>query len=415
MNEFKNPKIVIFGAGKIGLSFIGQLFSRGGYEVVFVDIDKNIIYQLNKHKYYKVVIKSETDEIIKITNVRGILAENTLTVTCEVATAALIAICVGQKGLNSVFPLLAKGLLDRHKIDNQLALDIIIAENIRNADLFFRTEIKKSLPFEYPFDTLVGLVETSIGKMVPNMIKKDVNADCLQVFAEPYNTLILDKMAFKNEIPQIEGLAAKENMKAWVDRKLFIHNLGHATTAYVSHLYNAEFIYLYEGLDVPIIRDAVKKIMQQSADVLIQKYPNEFTREDLDNHITDLLYRFQNRELEDTIFRVGCDLFRKLGPEDRLVGIIKDAITYKLPYSKILFSLVCGFHFRASDENMQMIPSDIEFENQYNKGVDHVLRFICGFDYEHYSCLFYEAQLIDNQINSFLDFDYFDICKFGIV
>jgi len=29
--------MVQFGAGNIGRSFIGQLFSRSGYEVVFVD------------------------------------------------------------------------------------------------------------------------------------------------------------------------------------------------------------------------------------------------------------------------------------------------------------------------------------------------------------------------------------------
>ena len=29
-------KIVIFGAGKIGRSFIGQLFSRSGYEVILI-------------------------------------------------------------------------------------------------------------------------------------------------------------------------------------------------------------------------------------------------------------------------------------------------------------------------------------------------------------------------------------------
>ena len=31
--------IVIFGAGKIGRSFIGQLFSKAGYGLVFVDMD----------------------------------------------------------------------------------------------------------------------------------------------------------------------------------------------------------------------------------------------------------------------------------------------------------------------------------------------------------------------------------------
>jgi mannitol-1-phosphate/altronate dehydrogenase len=35
-------QIVIFGAGKIGRSFIGQLFGCSGYQVVFIDVDPAI-------------------------------------------------------------------------------------------------------------------------------------------------------------------------------------------------------------------------------------------------------------------------------------------------------------------------------------------------------------------------------------
>jgi mannitol-1-phosphate 5-dehydrogenase len=31
-------KLVLFGAGKIGRTFIGQLFATSGFEVVFIDI-----------------------------------------------------------------------------------------------------------------------------------------------------------------------------------------------------------------------------------------------------------------------------------------------------------------------------------------------------------------------------------------
>ena len=102
-------------------------------------------------------------------------------------------------------------------------LDIILAENLRHAAPFFRKKILPFLPADYPFNTLVGLIETSIGKMVPIMMEKDMEIDILQVFAEPYNILILDKKAFKNSIPPIAGLSPKENIKAWVDRKL-IHS-----------------------------------------------------------------------------------------------------------------------------------------------------------------------------------------------
>ena len=391
-------KIVIFGAGKIGRSFIGQLFSRGGYEVVFIDVYQQIINELNIRKCYNVNIKSEWEEIINITNVRGVHGNDAPAVAFEVATAGLVAISVGLHGLNGIIPLLAKGLQQRFAIDKKSALDIIIAENMRNADTFFREELGKIMPKDYPFDKLVGLVETSIGKMVPIMLKKDVEEDILQVFAEPYNTLILDRKAFKNPIPQIPGLSPKENMKAWVDRKLFIHNLGHAATAYIGFLHNPGFVYLYEALAMPAVHDMVRETMEESADILLQKYPDEFSKQDLNDHISDLLIRFQNKALGDTIFRVGCDLSRKLGPEDRLSGAIKAAILFDLPYSKVLYALICGFHFRSTDEHKKMLPQDIEFVQLYEKGIAGVLTTVCCFDPIQDCQLFEEARAIDGDI-----------------
>ncbi|MDP3443858.1 MAG: mannitol-1-phosphate 5-dehydrogenase, partial [Ignavibacteria bacterium] len=171
MKALKQDKIVIFGAGKIGRSFIGQLFGCGGYEVVFIDVYKQIIDELNVRRNYNVIIKSEKEEIINITSVRGVFADDGPSVAFEIATARLVAVSVGLHGLNKIFPLLANGLLERYAIDDGLALDIIIAENMRNSDTFFREELMKLVPPDYPFERLVGLVETSIGKMVPIMQK----------------------------------------------------------------------------------------------------------------------------------------------------------------------------------------------------------------------------------------------------
>jgi len=49
-------KLILFGAGKIGRSFIGQLFSRAGYKVVFVDKDERLIEALNRQHSYKLKI-----------------------------------------------------------------------------------------------------------------------------------------------------------------------------------------------------------------------------------------------------------------------------------------------------------------------------------------------------------------------
>ena len=65
-------QIVIFGAGKIGRSFIGQLFGCNGYTVVFIDVDKNIIDGLNQQGSYRVVIKGEIEKEIVVPNVQAI-------------------------------------------------------------------------------------------------------------------------------------------------------------------------------------------------------------------------------------------------------------------------------------------------------------------------------------------------------
>lgn len=397
----KNPdKLVLFGAGRIGRSFIGQLFSRGGYEVVFIDTSVPVIHELNRRGKYNVIVKGDHSEVMTITNVRGIVATDQSQIASEIDSAGIVAISVGLAGLPSVIPLIASGLLSRYKTDPENPIDLIIAENLRNAADYFRLELARHLPPDYPLNTLVGLVETSIGKMVPIMQEKDIKEDILQVFAEPYNTLILDKAAFKNPIPAIPGLSPKENMKAWVDRKLFIHNLGHVATAYLGYLYNPGFVYLYEALAVPEIKGQVRSTMLQSADVLLKKYPDEFSAQALTDHIDDLLRRFANINLGDTIYRVGCDLLRKLGPEDRLAGAITLAIAMNMPYDKILHALVCGIHFRATDENGKLFPGDEDFVKKSSKGIAPVLSEVCGFDPGSSKDLYRSALEMDQEIAS---------------
>lgn len=378
MNNPAHNKLLLFGAGKIGRSFIGQVFSRSGYEVVFVDINEQLIANLNKSRQYKVIVKNpEGDETIRITNVRGIHLSETEKVIQELADASVASLSVGQQGLSAALPIIARSLILRQQLYGDWPLDIIIAENMRNADAYISAELTRLLPADYPVSKLVGLVETSIGKMVPIMSQKDVDEDPLQIFAESYNSLIVAKNGFKNPVPEVSYLAPKENIKAWVDRKLFIHNLGHATVAYLGFQKNPAWILMAEALVDPEIYSTARQTMLQSADLLIALYPEEFTRSQLEEHIDDLLKRFKNRALGDTIFRVGCDLYRKLSPDDRLVTPINVAKKLNKPHGLILNALVAGISFRAVDENGRHHPSDERFFVEAEKGPEYILKNIC--------------------------------------
>jgi len=374
-------KILLFGAGKIGRSFIGQLFSQGGYEVAFVDINRDLVDALNKNGSYSVVIKSEEgDKIQVIDKVKGIYLSDHEKIYQELKDVSYIATAVGNDNLKEIIPIIAEGIKIRLEREIFKPVDIIIAENLRNAADFFEEQLRKFLPQDYIHD-YIGLVETSIGKMVPIMTRADLEKDITQVFAESYNTLILDKKGFKNELPGIRGLDPKENMKAWVDRKSFIHNLGHATAAYFGSLKHPERVYLYELLADEEVRIFVRNTMIQSGNILQKLYPGEFSDTDILEHIDDLIFRFQNRSLGDTIFRVGMDLYRKLSEEDRLAGAIHQAIDLEMPFSNILKSLVYGIHFRATDENGKQYTRDIKFTGLYKQfGLEYILENICGFD-----------------------------------
>jgi mannitol-1-phosphate 5-dehydrogenase len=373
-------EIVIFGAGKIGRSFIGQLFGCSGYKVVFIDVDPLIIGLLNQQGRYRVVIKGETEEEIIVPNVRAISAMDKDRVADAVAGAGIMAISVGKNALEKVIPVIAAGLIKRSIDSPGTPLDIIIAENMLSAADFVREQLIKNLPSSFHVDSLVGLIETSIGKMVPIMPLAELEKDPLVVFAEPYNTLILDGKGFKLPIPEINGLAPKSNIRAWVDRKAFIHNLGHATAAYYGYSKYPDAVYMYELLDDKDVLQFTRRVMLQSAEILKAAYPGEFTDADLEDHIDDLIHRFRNKALQDTVFRVGQDLTRKLSYDDRFMGAIHLAMQYHKPFNLILYAMSYGLSFRAKDETGNCFPSDINFHDSLTKDFESTLTGLPGFD-----------------------------------
>ncbi|MBN1350048.1 mannitol-1-phosphate 5-dehydrogenase [candidate division KSB1 bacterium] len=372
-------KLVQFGAGNIGRSFIGQLFSRAGWEVVFVDVDPVIIRALNEKREFIVEIRDERPEKIRISNVRGIDGNDSDRVAGEIAEADCLGSAVGKNALEKIIPNLAQGLMRRYQKFGNRIIDLIICENILDGAQFIRERLLPLLPNGFPLDQILGLVETSIGKMVPIMSAEDRQRDPLLVYAEAYNTLILDKKGFKGEIPAVAGLAPKENMKAYVERKSFIHNLGHAMTAYLEFVRNKGYTYTWEAMADADIRKTAKLAMWESGRALIEAYPDEFNEQNQEEHIENLLKRFANRHLGDTIFRVGRDIQRKLSYDDRLIGAMRFALAHGVEPVITAMGAAAACFFKKTDEAGALFPGDAEFHATiFPKGVDYILSAVCG-------------------------------------
>lgn len=374
-------KLVHFGAGNIGRSFVGQLFSRAGWDVVFIDVDRRIIDELNKKRQYKVMVKDKEQETIVVKNVRGVYALDLEQVSNEVMEADLLSTAVGKDALSGLIQPIARGLEKRKNESPSRPLDIIICENMIDAASFFKKYLRRELSSNFPIEKYVGLVETSIGKMVPIMSEKHRKRDPLLVFAEAYNTLIVDKNGFKGMIPDIPGIDPKENMKAYVDRKLYIHNMGHAVLSYTAFVFRNSYRFIWEAAYDNDLHGITKNAMWESGKALIKGYPDEFNEKDIEENIDDLLLRFGNRALGDTIYRAGRDLYRKLGPDDRLIGSVTLCLKHDIFPKYIALGIACALFFEAVDDRDDMFEKDIAFhEKEVTKGIDHVLKNICKME-----------------------------------
>ena len=311
-------KAVMYGGGNIGRGFIGQLFSQSGYEVTFIDVADAVVDSLNKeHKYPVRILSNEGHKDLEVTNVRAVNGNNAEAVAEAIANADIMATAVGARILKFIVPNLVSGLRKRWA-ENKAPLNIIICENLMDANKVLEKMLKAQLTSEELaiFDATVGLVEASIGRMVPVQTEQMKDGEPMRVCVEEYGFLPVDKAAFKGEIPQIKNMVPFAPFDFYIKRKLYVHNMGHATCAYLGNLLGLD--YIYEAIAIPEVRILVQNAMQESELALSKRYGASMT--DLQEHITDLLYRFTNVALQDTCARVGGDPGRKLSSEDRLIG-----------------------------------------------------------------------------------------------
>jgi mannitol-1-phosphate 5-dehydrogenase len=311
-------KAVIYGGGNIGRGFIAPLLHQSGYTVTFIDVSEELISAINeRHEYPVRVISSGGHEDFLIDKVTMISGNDQNAAANAIAEADIAATAVGVNVLKYIVPNLVEGIRRRFVISEK-PLNIIICENLLNADAFLKKLIKEQMDAneQMLFEERIGLVEASIGRMVPVQTEEMRSGDPLRVCVERYGWLPVDKDAFKENIPTINGLIPFSPFGYYIKRKLFIHNMGHAVCAYLG-MYSG-YQYIYEAIDDPDILLIVKNAMLESTQALSIEY--DIPAQTLLPHVDDLLVRFKNSALMDTCRRVGHDPARKLSCNDRLVG-----------------------------------------------------------------------------------------------
>jgi len=338
-------KAVMYGAGNIGRGFIGQVFHDSGYEVVFIEVNKPVVEALNQKKCYPLrVVSEERTFEVTIDNVRAVDGTDSTAVADEIASADIMATAVGVNVLPRIAPNIAAGIIKRPEVTEK-PLNIIVCENLIDAGHALKDMLK---PFMTDVSLLhnVGFVEASIGRMVPVMTAEMQEGDNLRQWVEPYCELPLDAQGFKGGIPDLKYIKTFSPFRFYEERKLYIHNLGHAMAAYLGYLKGYDMIWQAAG-DTGIAAKT-REAMTTSALALSGSYGVPFA--ELKEHIDDLLSRFANRALGDTVARVGRDPMRKLKPGDRFAGAIALCNRENFDPSPILKGMAAALYFIREDD-----------------------------------------------------------------
>ena len=340
-------KAIQFGAGNIGRGFIGSLLSKAGYHVVFADVNTEIIDKINKDKEYTIHVMDTVCSEEKVNDISGVISINN-EIYKEIVEAEIITTAVGPVVLPIIAPTIAKGIALRKENGVKNYLNIIACENAIKASSQLEEEVKKYLTkdeVDY-LEEFVGFPNCSVDRIVPPVKSENI----LDVVVENYYEWNVEEKAFKGEIPKIEGMNLVDNLMAYIERKLFTLNTGHAITAYFGYLKGYETI--EESIKDEVIYDFVKKAMIESGKGLIAKY--NFDEEAHYKYIDKIIDRFKNPYLKDDVARVGREPLRKLNENDRLIKPLITARGFNINTDNLLLGVGAALHYDNKEDSQSV-------------------------------------------------------------
>ncbi len=367
--------LVIWGAGRIGRGFVAPMFLEGGWNVVFVDIDKTLVDRLNERKGYT-ILRADKNGIVSERIEGGFKALHTSQTEALNELFGLdglmLDIAVHEPELSAAADMIAP-LIEHRAGSCALYMDIMMNVNMASPDEAFIRMMDERLEGESLsyFHDRVGV--TGIAAM------------CISPVA-PAEELIKDPLTLINNnwpeqaigLPQLKGIPVDlprirltDNVRAEETRKLYTLNMAHAVCSYLG---------IPEGHSTVIdvmrdgrLRDTVTKAILEASEGLIKAYGfDENVMKGWPGKILDLL---DNPWINDDLPRLGADTRRKLSRFDRLTGPAMLCLEAGGCPVSIAKAIRAGFDFTHDDPGTRFVTDTVK-----NEGIEAAVETVCGIN-----------------------------------
>lgn len=363
-----------FGAGNIGRGFIGLLLNKAGYDVCFADVNKDVIDELNKRGEYTVGVADESQQLIEVKGVRGVISTDQPTMIQEIVSSDLITTAVGPNVLRLIAPTIAAGILARREAGVTTPLHIIACENMVGGSTILKGHVDEQLDADTQAwaNQHVAYPDSAVDRIVPNQHHDDI----LRVDVEPFFEWVIDETKLIGDyLPRVEGATYVQDLTPFIERKLFTVNTGHAISAYLG--YQAGIKTIEEAVKDEEIRSVARRALGETGALLVAKY--DLDPEEHNRYIEKILSRFANKYLEDQVVRIGRSPLRKLGRNDRFVSPAVQAFERGLSTDYLCEGMAAAFSFdEKSDEDAVRIQQMLK-----EKGVKETIAEVTGLEITH--------------------------------
>ena len=340
--------VVVVGAGATGRGHVGQLASESGYRLVLLDKDEALCRALAASGSYTVKLVSVHTRTVTVSGY-SIFHTSELDAFYPLfrdASIIFTAVCPGNlpDAADSLRGLFARWLRED---DGTHFKNVLCCENMNRSSSTFREMLLSGFPEE-----LRGRLETQVGfadTMVARVVAKPSNP--LELLGEEYSEWTADRAALRGpEMPAVRTLELVDDQQRFLQRKLYIHNAGHATLGYLGFLKG--YTYIHEAAQDPEIMLVCKKAIEESGWAIEKEYG--FPADVIARYRDALTDKCTSSELPDEILRVVREPLRKLGPEERFFGPIGLMLKHGRQPEYLLYGVCAAL--------LAKIPSDVQSE-----------------------------------------------------
>ncbi len=358
-------RVVIIGAGRVGLGALGAALAMQGHEVVFAARREEIVSSINLHGF-DVATKGAVETVIEVRGVRAITMPGEAFAR-EIAEADQIYTSVRPDNLPEISTALAEAILYRVKSEVRRPLDIFCCENLKNAGSQIERLVFAGIPFQFAqvVQDWVGFNAAISDRIVSAQETDETGRQVIT--ADSTGDVLFDTLQVKGDFDVLPPFKGVDNFPATIEEKLYILNCGHAVCAYLG--FQKGYKYVHEAMDDEAINRAVVGAMLEAQRALHSKHGRTLH---YGNLINEILASFSNAALMDTIARVGRDPVRKLQSDDRLIGPVKLAYRYSIEPTYLIQGCAAALGFAVEGD-----PQSAELQKLVKeRGAEHALDFV---------------------------------------